>query len=97
MQLPHQDRGQTEPEVKPHQDRGQTKLNERFYWHACHVSQLDEAEGSPFFKCVVSIWALPGWFGALFSMLTWGEMACKDGLEHLFHICPFDRGGGRGL
>ena len=43
----------------PHQDRGQTKLNKSFTGTACRVYQLYEAEGSPFLKCVVSIWALP--------------------------------------
>ena len=43
-------------------------------------------KGSPFLKCVVSIWASPE--------RGVGAKACQDGLEHFFpHICPFDRGG----
>ena len=40
--------------------------------------------GSPFLKCVVSIWALQ----------VRGEEACQDGLGHFFLVCPFDRGAG---
>ena len=36
-------------------------------------------QGSPFLKCVVSIWALPFFWGGV-----GGVKACPDGLEHFF-------------
>ena len=45
-------------------------------------------KGSPFWKCVVSIYMGIDLKGG-------GVKACQDGLGHFFfHVCPFDRGGG---
>ena len=30
--------------------------------------------------------------GGTFSHFPGGVRACKDGLGHFFHVCPFDRG-----
>ena len=68
----------------------------------------DLCKGSPFLKCVVSIWAwpvkggggckgLPGWFGALFFPgLPGGVRACQDGLRHFFSTFACLIEGGRG-
>ena len=53
--------------------------------HSGH-GHCGNTEGTPFMKCIVSIWALP---------VRGGVKACQDGLGALFsHVCPFDRGGG---
>ena len=52
------------------------------------TSAKNASQGSPFLKCVVSIWALSVRGGGVVK-------ACQDGLGHFFfHVFPFDRGGG---
>ena len=58
------------------------------YWEkSCAYSIFPKnshpTEGSPFSKCVVSIWALPERGRGVIK-------ACQDGLEHFFY--NFDRG-----
>ena len=48
------------------------------------LNQESEGKGSPFLKCVVSIWALS---------VRGDVRACQDGFGHFFHVCPFDKEG----
>ena len=60
-------------------------------------------KGSPFLKCVVSLWALPVWEGGVkacqdglghfFPMLPGGVRACQDGLGHFFLRLPVRKRG----
>ena len=51
---------------------------------------------APFFKCVVSIWALGGMVCSIFfPTLSGGVMACQDGLGHFFStFARLTEGGG---
>ena len=64
-----------------------------------HVPQHQQGKGSPFLKCVVSIWALSvwggggvGWFGALFPLRLLVGVRAARMVWGTFHVCPFRRG-----